>query len=308
MDSSLPLPQGVTVFERGWLSSNNILLTGPGSTALVDSGYCTHSRQTVDLVSLALAGAPLDQLLNTHLHSDHCGGNAALQERYPSLYTRVPAAQLEQVRDWDPVALTYAPTGQSCPQFRADGVLEAGMEVPLGFQTWEVHAAPGHDPHSIVLFEPASRTLISADALWQQGFGVVFPELEGQAAFEAVGETLTLIESLAPALVIPGHGRVFADVAAALATARSRLAYFQQDPRRHARHAVKVLLKFKFLERQRFSNEDLRDWAFGTAYLEIVRLRWFAELTAEAWLSQLLAELEASGALRRAGNVIMNSD
>ena len=63
---------GVTVFERGWLSSNNVLVQGEASTALVDSGYCTHATQTLALVQEALKQRPLDLLLNTHLHSDHC--------------------------------------------------------------------------------------------------------------------------------------------------------------------------------------------------------------------------------------------
>ena len=38
----------ITVFERGWLSSNNILFVGQRSgSALVDTGYCTHSAQTL---------------------------------------------------------------------------------------------------------------------------------------------------------------------------------------------------------------------------------------------------------------------
>jgi hypothetical protein len=32
--------------------------------------------------------------------------------------------------------------------------------------------------------------LISADALWENGFGVVFPELEGDDAFAIVAATL----------------------------------------------------------------------------------------------------------------------
>lgn len=307
MTAALPLPKGVTVFERGWLSANNVLFVGPQSTALVDSGYCTHAAQTGELVARALAGRPLDALVNTHLHSDHCGGNAALQATYPALQTWVPASQFNEVNDWDPVALTYVPTGQLCPRFRAHGALRAGMEMELGYQRWQVHSAPGHDPHSIVLFEPLSRTLISADALWRHGFGVVFPELEGEAAFDAVGETLDLLESLAPAVVIPGHGPVFEEIDAAMAECRSRLAGFRKDPRKHARHAVKVLLKFKLLERQRFTSGELRQWARGTAYLETVRQRWFDDLEFDSWVAQLVSELESAGALEINGDVIVNS-
>ena len=95
------LPTGVSVLERGWLSSNNILIQGADSSsscALIDSGYCTHAAQTLALVDSALQGRPLDVLINTHLHSDHCGGNAALQARYPALQTYIPPGHAEYVR------------------------------------------------------------------------------------------------------------------------------------------------------------------------------------------------------------------
>ncbi|MEP6823362.1 MAG: MBL fold metallo-hydrolase [Ramlibacter sp.] len=303
----MDLPSGVTVFERGWLSANNILMTGSGPASLVDSGYCTHAEQTVSMVKRALAGRPLQNLINTHLHSDHCGGNAALQAEFSSLQTWIPPGQADQVRRWDPVALTYVPTGQNCPRFGITHILMPGREVVLGEQTWQVHAAPGHDPHSVILFEPQSRTLISADALWESGFGVVFPELEGDDAFAEVGATLDLIEQLGPAIIVPGHGRVFCGVAAALAVARRRLNGFVASPPKHALHAAKVLLKFKLLELQRLRLADFAQWAQVTPYFGLVHQRWFAKMPVEQWVEQLAADLERSGAARREGDWIVNT-
>ena len=76
---------------------------------------------------------------------------------------------------------------------------------------------------------------VIADDLWQRGFGVVFPELEGESAFDDVGRVLDLIESLDARWAIPGHGAPFSDLAAALAFARERLNVFRADPQRHAR-------------------------------------------------------------------------
>jgi len=294
---------GVTVFERGWLSANNTLIQGEGPNTLVDSGYCSHAPQTLALVGQALAGKPLDLLLNTHLHSDHCGGNAALQGAYPTLKTLIPPGQANAVTHWDPVALTYTPTGQECPRFGQQGLLLPGSCLQLGSLRWEVHGAKGHDPHSIVLYQPENRLLISADALWQNGFGVVFPELEGIKAFDEVGETLDLIESLDPLTVIPGHGSVFQDVAQALERARSRLAQFQQAPEKHHRHAVKVLIKFRLLDWQRITRQDLLTWADSTPYLQN------SQCSAEerrSWLEQLLLELQRAGALRLQDDIVVN--
>ena len=297
------LPE-ITVLERGWLSANNILFITPDATALVDTGYHTESDETVRRVAHALGGRALDHLLNTHLHSDHCGGNAALQARWPGVRTAIPPDQLAQVRQWDPVALSYIPTGQYCPPFRADAVLAPGGSVALGGRAWQIHAAPGHDPHAIMLFEPDSRILISGDALWENGFGVVFPELEGEAGFAAVAATLAQIERLAPLTVIPGHGRVFGDVPQALARARSRLSVFEADPAKHALHAAKVLLKYKLMEWHAQPLEAACDWLVKTACFQQVHTRFFPAEDERAWFDALVQSLAQSGVLRLEGGVL----
>lgn len=301
------LPPGARVFERGWLSANNIFFDSGHETALVDSGYCTHAVQTVGLVDRALNGRALGRLLNTHLHSDHCGGNAALQARHPALHTLIPPGQAALVEHWDPVGLGYEPTGQHCPPFKLSAVLTPGTDIVLGDRPWQIHAAPGHDAHSIVLFEPQSRALISADALWENGFGVVFQELEGDSAFDEVAATLDLIEDLRPALVIPGHGSIFTTLETALAASRGRLEAFAQTPIRHANHAAKVLLKFKLLELQRVSSADLARWAVATPYLTMVHRRWFACMDINTWVVQLIDDLTRSGAVRREDDMVLNA-
>ncbi len=297
---------GISFFERGWLSSNNVLIQGrSGPSALVDSGYTTHSDQTLALATASLQGRSLDLLLNTHLHSDHCGGNAALQAHYPRLLTLIPPGHAQAVADWDTRQLTYAATGQQCPRFRFDGLLRAGEAVLLGDWRWEVHAAKGHDPHSIVLFQPDHRLLLSADALWGNGFGVIFPELEGQSAFDEVADTLDAIERLAPVTVIPGHGPIFQDVEAALGRARSRLARFRSSPDHHLRHAHKVLIKFRLLELQSVKREALIHWALQTEYLRKT-LPDEPEPVRRERVNALLQELAQSEALRFDGEQVLN--
>lgn len=130
----MKLPESMHVLQRGWLSSNNILFIGDGQNALVDSGYATHAPQTLELVAHLLRGQKLDLLVNTHTHSDHCGGNAALQQAY-GCRTLIPEAEARAVRDWDDAALSYVATGQQCPRavtLRGDSVRQiAGKIVQL---------------------------------------------------------------------------------------------------------------------------------------------------------------------------------
>ncbi len=302
------LPASVRVFQRGWLSSNNILVSDAQHAALIDSGYCTHSAQTVALVHNALAGQALDLLLNTHLHSDHCGGNAALQAAYPALRTHIPPGLAHAVKPWTPAQLSFEATGQSCPPFHIDATLEHGSTLTLGGLEWQVHAAPGHDPHSVVLFAPEVRLLISADALWENGFGVVFPELEGEDAFNEVGATLDVIEDLQPLTVIPGHGAPFTGVVQALQTARKRLDYFQRQPERHRNYAGKVLLKFKLLEQQSMGLDAIVDWALSTSYIQQMVQAGNGASSADAMVSDWLAQLVQSGAAQLHGDRVSNRD
>ncbi|MYN01240.1 MBL fold metallo-hydrolase [Pseudoduganella sp. DS3] len=245
----MKLHPSIHVFERGWLSSNNVLLLGRHDAAMIDSGYVTHKQQTLELVRHALRGRHLDRLYNTHLHSDHCGGNAALQAHF-GCDTFIPEAEADKVRRWDEDALSFKATGQQCERFTVDGVVTPGETLLLGELEWQALGAPGHHAHSVIYYCPSEKVLISADALWQNGFGVIFPELEDDGGFEEAGATLDLIASLDVKVVIPGHGAVFDDVEAALARARRRLDFLSADPKRNAEYAVKVLLKFLLLERQ----------------------------------------------------------
>ena len=305
MTQRLQIP-GLQVFERGWLSANNILLTDDDSATLIDSAYVTHKAQTVALVQNALNGRALDRLVNTHLHSDHCGGNHHLQTHYTQLETWIPPGEAKAVSIWDAEALSYEATGQLCPRFKFEGLLQVGQILRLASLNWEVHAAPGHDPHSVILFEPTHKILISADALWANGFGVVFPELEGVEAFHEVSQTLDLIESLKPIWVIPGHGAVFDNVDAALEIARKKLDGFVQSPLKHGRYGAKVLLKYKLLELTEVENTSFMAWASEVPYLKILHQTHAASMSLQEWLQDMLLDLERSKALVFQDNMIVN--
>ena len=290
----------VAIFERGWLSSNNILLHGAESehATLIDSGYVAHAEQTLALVRRALRpGQTLARIVNTHLHSDHCGGNAALHRAFGARIV-IPPGDADAVAAWDEDRLTYKLTRQQCERFAFDALLRPGESFTVGTRTWQAHAAPGHDPHSLILFDANDGTLISADALWENGFGVVFPELDGANAFDEVAATLDLIESLQARLVIPGHGAPFTDLAGALQRARSRLAAFRADPTRHARHGIKALAKYHLLEVGSQPLAELLAWFAATPIaLQVWRRLGHPVGSPSAWGDRLVAELAASGAI-----------
>jgi glyoxylase-like metal-dependent hydrolase (beta-lactamase superfamily II) len=301
------LPSGVTFFERGWLSSNNVLIQDSEHAVLVDTGYWTHASQTASLLSSVLKkNKPLTSIVNTHLHSDHCGGNAHLQQLFPSIKTYIPPGHASFVDDWDADALTYTPTGQHCPSFTKSGVLSNGDSLLIGDATWRVYCAPGHDPHAIILFNERDGVLISADALWENGFGVVFPEIEGLEAFDEVEATLQIIEQLKPKLILPGHGSAFTDISGALKRARTRLAQFRGTPEKHALYAAKVLLKFKLLDLQKVKYTDFVAWATSASYLHLLQSTYSKAMKFDAWILEMCKSLEKSGACALDEQYIVN--
>src|SRR5258708_14361339 len=121
----------------------------------------------------------------------------------------------------------------------------------MGGLDWQVIAAPGHDTHDVMFHSPEARGLISGDALWENGFGVVFPQLFGRdTALAETRATLEAIGRLGVDVVIPGHGRPFGDAGAALERALYRLEGYEEDVTRLARHCAKVMLSFALLEKR----------------------------------------------------------
>lgn len=256
MNPHLTLPTGLHVLQRGWLSSNNILLVDEQRSVLIDSGYIDHAPQTHALLQNLLPARALDLLINTHLHSDHCGGNALLQAHY-DCQTLVPEAELDAVQSWDQARLSFIDTGQRCAQFRADGAYAAGDHMHMAGLDWQVLAAPGHDPHSLIFYAPTEGILISADALWENGFGAIFGELQGSGGFAEQAAVLQLISELDLRLVIPGHGAPFTEVTAAITRAQDKLAYLAAEPKRNTRQIIRVLIAFLLLDERRISSTAL---------------------------------------------------
>jgi glyoxylase-like metal-dependent hydrolase (beta-lactamase superfamily II) len=256
---------GLQVLERGWLSSNNIVFgrSGPCPATVVDTGYDSHAPQTVGLVSQHLGGARLERIVNTHLHSDHCGGNTALQAAH-GCEVWVPEVSFAAVATWDESRLTFQQTGQTCRRFAAHAALSPGDDVMLGGQRWQILPAPGHDAEAVMFFQPDSRVLISGDALWEDRLAIIFSALGDTSGFAATRSALAAIESIDPRIVIPGHGAPFTGVAQALAASRRRLDFFEAAPDRHFHYAARALTMFHMLEVRRVDHSQLIDWLLKT--------------------------------------------
>ena len=304
MNTSQPiglLPPQLHVFVRDWLSSNNILLKSRDGHVLIDSGYVRHAPLTLALLASerGLGDASLAWLVNTHCHSDHVGGNAAIVRQYESPVA-VPAAEAPLVERWDTKALLYDYCDQQVERFAVDHVLPADTTHVWGDLEWQALAAPGHDMGALVFYNAEHGILISGDALWEHGFGFVMPPEVDPAALPATRATIEMLARLGIRVVIPGHGEPFTDVAGALTRARKRVVAFEADSRRIARHALKVNLMFSLLDKQRMPLDGM------PAYVERIGIyrdfnALFFRLPPAKLAELLIGELEKAGAARRVG-------
>ena len=290
----MKLPESILLLERGWLSSNNVLLFEGESATLVDAGYVGHAAQTVELVRSGLGGrgasTTLNRLINTHSHSDHIGGNAALQAAFGCKIV-IPAGIERMVSDWDTAALLLDSAKQRGDRFAHDAVIEANSEFEMGGLLWQALPAPGHDMEALIYYCAEKRLLISGDALWQDGFGIIFGELMGRKdALPATRSTLEMIGRLEVDIVIPGHGAAFDDFDAALARAFRRLESFEADATRMGRNAVRACFTFNLLDLQRLREDELPAYLKSVPFFDTVNQRMLG-FSDDDFASWLLGEL-----------------
>ena len=301
MSAGAQIPATMRVIERGWLSSNNVLLFDGGQATLIDSGYVSHAAQTVALLRGALEGRRLERLVNTHSHSDHVGGNAAVPRAFGCTIT-VPEGMFDAVAAWDENALLLTTAEQAGERFRADHALAAGDPLEAGELAWQALAAPGHDMDALVFYNAERRLLISGDALWRDGFGILFADVLGTG--DGIGATRRTLEAIARLpldVVIPGHGAPFVEIDDALARAFARLRAFAEDGARMARNAIRACMTFSLLDARSIALDELPGHLARVPLYREANAR-FLHLSPSALADWLIAELVRAGVAHRDGN------
>lgn len=257
----MKLGNDVSVLVRGWLHGNCVALAGRGGPpALIDTGYHTGTARLLAWYEQTTGRpvADIEAIGLTHIHSDHAGGVAALAEvvEAPVLAHRDAAAQAEA---WDPRALWLDGTSQEMPRFSVDRALDDDELVSLGGREWRILWTPGHAVGGVSWWCEEDGLLVTGDALWEDGFGLLNPWINGPEVFALTGLALDRLDGVAGGAraVIPGHGAPFEDAAAAIARARSRLDYLRRNPDRHRRQVLFNLAAYTTLVRPEIGREAL---------------------------------------------------
>lgn len=257
------LPDGVlhaelpTPFPVGPV--NCWLLPGDPVT-LVDPGMVW--ADSVQLVEQLLSDAGLrlcdvSRIVVTHAHPDHFGlaGRLARESGAEILCGRAERPKLLSDYDTQGFGLLLSRLGipaevtEGFPSAYAvmSGLIDPpdsetvipvddGDQLHLGGCPFEAHVTPGHATGHLSLFDRGARVLLSGDHLLPRitPNPVLEPEETAQGRRRSLVEYLQSLDrfvDLDPAVVLPGHGPAFHDVAALVATMRSH----------HERRASEVL-------------------------------------------------------------------
>lgn len=144
-------------------------------------------------------------ILNTHGHSDHIGGNAALKERWPDCPLVIGAGDAEKLTD--PRKNLSAGYGMELISPPADRLLREGDVFSAAGIELEVLETPGHSAGHIVLVYKQSEPwlVFGGDVLFQGSIGRSdFPDGDFDQLARSIREKLFTMPD--DTIVLPGHG------------------------------------------------------------------------------------------------------
>jgi hydroxyacylglutathione hydrolase len=144
-------------------------------------------------------------ILNTHGHSDHIAGNAAVKERWPDAPLVIGRRDAPKLTD--PELNLSAPFGLPLVSPPADQLLDDGQRWSCAGLDFDVYEISGHSIGHIVLVarEEQPPLVIAGDVLFAGSIGRTdFPDGDFDALRDGIHRRLfTLADD---ALVLPGHG------------------------------------------------------------------------------------------------------
>ncbi len=257
------LPTWVQFETRPFPDSNLLLLPGP-EPAMVDSGFVGNADRTREWAQ-AHGGGRVATVVNTHWHSDHVGGNAALQAVGAQIAASAPDA--EAVRRRDPGCCLAEYLDQPIAPYTVDRSLDDGDTLRLGETEWQVVRTPGHTPGHLCLWQPDERLLAVGDALSDHDVGWVSTALDGPDAAAVAKKSLERLDALHPRVILPAHGPIPDDAAASLAHAHRRAQRLVDDPQGAVWYGARRVFAYALVIRGGLPLDEVEDYLLARAWL-----------------------------------------
>ena len=185
---------------------NIAVLTGPDGKLLVDAEVVT-ARSNVAAALANINADPIKQLINTHWHFDHTGGNEWVHQAGASILahenTRKHLSVDTRVEGWV-YTFPAAPAGAiPTTVFEDEHTVHAnGSTLALK------HYSPAHTDSDISVHFTEADVLHTGDTFWNRNYPFVDYSTGGSIDGQIRAAEANLAKVTATTIVIPGHGAV----------------------------------------------------------------------------------------------------
>ncbi len=185
---------------------NIAVLTGRDGKLLVDAGF-GPSRSNVSAALASISSDPIKQLINTHWHFDHAGGNAWLHEVGAKILaqenTRKHLSVATRVEGWKHTFPAEPAGGIPSTVFQEDYTVHAnGTTLVLK------HYLPAHTDSDISVHFMEPDIFHTGDTWWNRSYPFIDYSTGGSidGTIRAAEENLAKVTD--KMIIIPGHGAV----------------------------------------------------------------------------------------------------
>lgn len=285
------LPDWMTWQPRPFPDANLLLLHGR-EPVLIDSGFVGHAEETAAWARAWAGDVAL--VVNTHWHSDHVGGNRLLQSIGAGVAASVSDAEAVERRDLGCCLAEYL--DQPVAPYTVDQPLEDEQVIRLGHADWQVIHTPGHTPGHLSLWQPEERLLIVGDAMSDYDVGWVNLALDGPDAAVTALHSIQRLADLNPRVILPAHGSIPADPAAAFAKALQRAQRLVDDPDGAVWYGARRIFGFALMIRNGIPSEEVEPYLHARA--------WFNDAARLLHRSQQTLAAELVDAMLHRGAVV----
>jgi glyoxylase-like metal-dependent hydrolase (beta-lactamase superfamily II) len=185
---------------------NIAVLTGPDGKILVDAEVVT-ARSNVATALASINADPIKQVINTHWHFDHTGGNEWMHQAGGSILahenTRKRLSTDTRVEGWV-YTFPAAPKGAiPTTVFQDEQTVRAnGSTLALKYY------GPAHTDSDISVYFSEADVLHTGDTFWNRHYPFVDYSTGGSIDGQISAAEANLAKASATTIVIPGHGAV----------------------------------------------------------------------------------------------------
>ncbi|MET8291388.1 MBL fold metallo-hydrolase [Streptomyces sp. NPDC048448] len=288
--SNAILPSWLTWWQRPFPDANTLLLPGR-QPALVDTGFVGHADETAAWARTH--AGPIDLVVNTHWHSDHVGGNALLQAQGATIAAGTPEADAITRRDPGCCGAEYL--DQPVAPYTVNVPLDDGQVLQLGDTDWQAVRTPGHTPGHLALWQPEERILVVGDALSDYDVGWVNLALDGPGAATTALASLKRMADLDPRMILPSHGPIPTDPAAAFSAALRRAQRLIDDPAGTIWYGARRIFAFALMIRDGIPADEVEPYLHARVWL--TDAAHLLAVTPEVLATELVTTMLRSGAI-----------